>query len=198
MEELGYWDPDSADLTPAVLDVLDHQPVKKFSGDLPVLDAHSFSRPAFSKITHLDIYWLPWERWSQLATLPHLTHMCINSAITNSSVVSKLLKECASLRVLILIVPPQKNYHDYSAGLEQSDHAMECIIALQDPRLILMDGYNWGQAMKDWKQGASGGFGLWDFGRKVCEARQCEYLRRNLLIVEQFSPLTEHFRPPFP
>jgi len=42
--------------------------------------------------------------------------------------------------------------------------AIVCITALQDARLVLMEGYSWGEAHIDWREGARGEFDLWSFG----------------------------------
>ena len=169
LEDLSLWD-GSREFIPALLDVLDHQPVMKLSVDLSLLDSNSVSRPAFSRITHFDVLALSgrsWARWSPIASLPHLTHLCINGLV-DFDVISNLLEKCTLLQVLFLsIISPL--VHPNSPG-----DPIVRITALQDARLVLMEGYSWREANIDWKMGARGGFDLWTFGRMVCEARSRE------------------------
>jgi len=170
LEDLGLWDDEFGEFIPALLDVLDHQPVMKLSVDLSLLDSNSVSRPAFSRITHFDVLALSgrsWAHWSPIASLPRLTHLCINGLV-DFDVISNLLETCTLLQVLFLsIVSP------FMLPNIPGDPIVR-ITALQDARLVLMEGYCWREADIDWKMGARGGFDLWTFGRRVCEARSRE------------------------
>ncbi|KAJ7185343.1 hypothetical protein C8R46DRAFT_376950 [Mycena filopes] len=72
----------------------------------PSLERVDFSHSMFAHITHLDLCDYddgPWERWSGLTTLAHLTHLSFRRSHFRLEVCAFALAKCVSLRALVLI-----------------------------------------------------------------------------------------------
>ncbi|KAJ7143958.1 hypothetical protein C8R44DRAFT_864963 [Mycena epipterygia] len=68
-----------------------------------------FSRPLFTKITHLDLGDSPddgWKFWSGLADMPCLTHLSFRDDYEDMTMFHSALLHCKSLQVLAILFAP--------------------------------------------------------------------------------------------
>ncbi|KAJ7154255.1 hypothetical protein C8R46DRAFT_961262, partial [Mycena filopes] len=100
---------------PALLPILEHIPhARMWCGSLRDLFGYrplDLSHPFFHTITHLDIFEImnyelnSAEICPALATLPALTHLCLNNGVP-VGVLRRLLEQCAHLQVLVDLFHP--------------------------------------------------------------------------------------------
>jgi len=116
-----------------------------------------FTHRLFAKITHLEIFghnFDPTERemYTELALLPHLTHLCFNDE-RFTDICLTLLKTCKSLRVLVILE------RTLNTPLEVA----------KDPRFVVMY-CNW--EAKDWRMGAHSGIDYWSRAEEFIAKRR--------------------------
>ncbi|KAJ7488320.1 hypothetical protein FB451DRAFT_1362776 [Mycena latifolia] len=108
----------------------------------------SLCHPLFLSVTHLDIYTFAahhaesWEKWSHLASLPALTHLCLSHRISRA-ILPHVVGECRKLALVLTIC-------DSEAFVET--------LTVTDPRVVVttLEIYH-----ADWTEGAWGGDDVW-------------------------------------
>ncbi|KAF7346762.1 hypothetical protein MSAN_01814700 [Mycena sanguinolenta] len=120
-------------------------------------DLGGFIHPLFESVTHLDLYHgsrLPanqfnWETWSELASIPTLTHLALSHCIA-CSILSQVVSHCRRLAVAIVAT--------YSWEREDSVYYSQNL-GFADTRVVVMvlsADYD-----ADWEIGARGGEDFW-------------------------------------
>ncbi|KAJ7617182.1 hypothetical protein FB45DRAFT_933585 [Roridomyces roridus] len=131
-----------------------------------------FSHALFSHVTHLEIFdrsmTVDLPSWSGLASIPHLTHLALDE-VDFLSIVSELLGMCASLRVLIILVPASSTIPDVSLDFRR------------DPRLVVMQCSEY---IKDWHMGALTGVDFWSRAEDFVEKRRAGEVDRLQCVIE--------------
>jgi len=141
-------------------------PLQRLSTELSHFQLSDFLTPSFMSITHLDILTMgskrkEWKDWEILASLPKLTHLCINKNVEVDTI-HNLLFQCGSLSLSITVITPWSHRPAKPSG---SYHRIE------DHRLILIDNYDITKMVADWEKGANGLSDVWDFGGLIRNAR---------------------------
>ncbi|KAJ6532053.1 hypothetical protein B0H19DRAFT_466315 [Mycena capillaripes] len=130
-------------------------PLKRLYTHLGALfrgSAHNFAHPIFSLLTHLhlwgDRHLHEVDAWAGLATLRHLTHLCLDSDRT-SPVLHHLLNTSHSLQIFVLLTPCTPNWEDPEVKDEPS---------IQDVRFVIMACSDY---HADWQRGVHSGQDFW-------------------------------------
>ncbi|KAJ7501929.1 hypothetical protein B0H11DRAFT_690600 [Mycena galericulata] len=120
--------------------------------DLPPLD-----HPVFLSLTHLDLYVISfdedallWEKWSSLASLPELTHLCFSDLLSDA-ILPQVIVECPRLLVIVTAYW----YLDFPDEAKVFAEAL----TVTDPRVVVMaitENY-----IVDWERGAREGIDFW-------------------------------------
>ncbi|KAF7346764.1 hypothetical protein MSAN_01814900 [Mycena sanguinolenta] len=122
-------------------------------------DLGGFTHPLFESVTHLDLYHesglqeddidLNWETWSELASIPVLTHLALSHSIA-CSILSQVVSQCRRLAVTIVAAYPWEREVSvrYSQNLGSADARVVVMVLSAD--------YN-----GDWELGARGGEDFW-------------------------------------
>ncbi|KAK6966518.1 hypothetical protein R3P38DRAFT_3154196 [Favolaschia claudopus] len=119
--------------------------------------AATLSRPLFSRVTHLDLYRDPepedddrqasWEEgWSTLASLPALTHLCLDHSLARD-IIRPIVENCISLKVMIAA------FWSFHRGEEAAKFAQELPSTVRDLRVVVM---TMAEFKEDWERGCKG------------------------------------------
>jgi hypothetical protein len=125
-------------------------PARSWGSDL------GLTHPMFSSVTHLTLLQSSdysserWERWSPLATLPALTHLCFTANVSRR-ILPQLLGACSGLHTVVttwLTRAPSRARVD----------AFSYVLTTPDPRVVVTDvDYFY----DGWEKGAWTGNDLW-------------------------------------
>ncbi|KAJ7651339.1 hypothetical protein FB45DRAFT_890313 [Roridomyces roridus] len=108
-----------------------------------LVKTNPFSRPFFQNISHLELFSPPADKdWPGLIRLPRLTHLAFNNELL--TLFQRLLNECASLRVLVVLDTPRPS-SDYSE-------------LANDTRFVMMEVEDF---IDDWQCGVLDGNDYW-------------------------------------
>ncbi|KAJ7757230.1 hypothetical protein DFH07DRAFT_958827 [Mycena maculata] len=138
----------------SLLPIIGALPLKRLHCSLQILFGHAaqidFAHPLFSRLTHLELFdTVPWTGVTDLALIPHLSHLCFtqNGFLSDSL---PILSTCKSLRVLVFLTldesDPPRLVEEYSALTQLA----------KDPRFVMMACDNF-----DWQMGALTGTDYW-------------------------------------
>ncbi|KAJ7142731.1 hypothetical protein C8R44DRAFT_974319 [Mycena epipterygia] len=115
------------------------------------------SHPAFTSITHLDLYGAPgsgaanevWEAWSKLAEMPCLTHLSSYNNSFDLNFCHGILLHCKSLEALAIF---------FSNATILRAFAPSYATIATDPRFVMLVVMN---RLRDWEMGAKGDEDRW-------------------------------------
>jgi hypothetical protein len=128
--------------------------VRKLSGCLNKLfgsrDAVDFSHPLFLSITHLDVFvdLADAAMYTRLATIPALTHLCLNGVIA-WDIFRGLLADCSTLKLLVNVWN-----HQLASPAEKFANATPFV----DARFVVATFMDY---WADWEAGAEGREDFW-------------------------------------
>ncbi|KAJ6454204.1 hypothetical protein C8R45DRAFT_1038351, partial [Mycena sanguinolenta] len=116
-----------------------------------------FNHPLFESVTHLDLYHgseleangLIWETWSNLASIPALTHLALSQSIA-CNILSQVVSQCR--RLALAIVATYSWEREVTVSYAQN-------LGFADARVVVMIlsvEYD-----ADWELGARGGEDFW-------------------------------------
>lgn len=118
------------------------------------------SRPLFLSITHLSFYQekiemerpkpSDWHDWSQLASLPALTHLALSEELSRD-ILSQAVVECPGLVLAVTLFWTVDERADATAFAKS--------LATADPRVVVMVMES--NIIEDWKIGARGSDDFW-------------------------------------
>lgn len=146
---------------PVDFDLLPFLKLRKLSLSLPAAASewcHStLHRPLFLSVTHLELFQeeedgaaLPsWQEWSQLASLPALTHLCLSNRFP-SEILTEALAKCPRL---LLGVTAYWSIWSRDAAIARAQS-----LTTTDPRVVVMVVRDY---HLDWGAGAHGGDDFW-------------------------------------
>ncbi|KAJ7480275.1 hypothetical protein B0H11DRAFT_2233398 [Mycena galericulata] len=125
-----------------------------------------FTHQLFSHITHLEIFTdnnpEVTQPWSEIALIPHLTHLGFN--YENFLHLSPaILNTCKSLRVLVFLMI---NISEYPPLIEEHPELDDLV---KDPRFVQMAC---AQYIKDWQMGALTGVDYWSRAEEFIAKRK--------------------------
>ncbi len=157
-----------------VLKLLSFDPSHFFQmfDDIPI----PFAQLAFSSLTHLEIInaTSSWKKWSQIADMPHLTHLAVSAWRNRTRFILMVLKECKFLQVFILF--EDAVFVDDSAILD-NDNPTHDVAAVrleswqwkEDYRVVVLRSVM--SHLDDWEIGIRGGRDFWVTAERVKNVR---------------------------
>ncbi|KAJ6454208.1 hypothetical protein C8R45DRAFT_628722 [Mycena sanguinolenta] len=118
-----------------------------------------FKHPLFESVTHLDLYCgsalaangLNWETWSDLASIPALTHLALSYPIA-CSILSQVVSQCRRLAVAIVATYSWEHEREVTVSYAQN-------LGFADARVVVMI-LN-ADYVADWELGACRGEDFW-------------------------------------
>ncbi|KAJ7719281.1 hypothetical protein B0H16DRAFT_1571743 [Mycena metata] len=153
--------------SPIHLPLLNAMPLRRLSVLLQLLfpspAEKDFTLPLFANITHLDIFYYisePWESWSKLAKIPHLSHLSIHDHYISNAICQGILKHCRSLQVLANVFTTRDTLRK---------QAPKRAPLAADPRFVMMLLSDF---LGDWENGAHGGEDYWDRAEEYVRQRR--------------------------
>ncbi|KAJ7466650.1 hypothetical protein B0H11DRAFT_2197566 [Mycena galericulata] len=160
----------SAESIAFLLPIIGAMPLKRLYchlEDLFIPDTQiDFTHQLFSHLTHLEIftYGNPevTQPWSEIALIPHLTHLGFNDEDLLSLSLT-ILNTCKSLRVLVFLMI---DISEYPTLIEEHPELDDLA---KDPRFVQMACY---QYIKDWQMGALTGVDYWSRAEEFIAKRK--------------------------
>ncbi|KAJ7738725.1 hypothetical protein B0H16DRAFT_1465578 [Mycena metata] len=147
-------------LDPLLLQRLSIAPYRLFFG----MERMVFTRPLFSRITHLDILdWHEegWAIWSGLAQMPCLTHLSFSyHDFTPYRTCRDILQNCKALEVLAVLCAAEEMLPRFlEQGRDLDSDPRFVVVVVQDDLL-------------DWEIGAQGGKDYWSMADEMVMQRR--------------------------
>ncbi|KAJ7098941.1 hypothetical protein C8R44DRAFT_356023 [Mycena epipterygia] len=139
-----------SDVRPNLLALLSPMPLRRLCINLKRMfdsTAIDFSHAIFANITHLDVLdYSDSNDWTGLALLPCLTHLAFNDDDAELAVLQRILSDCASLQVFVLLCSP----------------SLDELRALETDMRFMVLGGDPVHYREDWQRGVLGRTDYWD------------------------------------
>ncbi|PPQ73643.1 hypothetical protein CVT24_007629 [Panaeolus cyanescens] len=123
-----------------------------------------FDHTLYPHLTHLDIILMPsvrWESWSNLALMPHLTHLSCD--FDSPALLQAILAHCGNLRMVLFAGPHNQFYEELSEEVLRDGR----VVRLREPVDLI----------PDWELSAFDGEDVWERAEKVLRKKEREASR---------------------
>ena len=147
-------------------------PLRRLSVFVANLTNISLAGAPFQSLTHLELVRSrkePWDSWKPLTTLPRLTHLLINSVISED-ISRNLLQLCPGLLCLIQLVSI------YVVDKWSEEKRAQLCGGRNDHRFISLTYTSEFNFIHDWQEGVNGSMDTWARSECISRARRSEIL----------------------